>query len=199
VTRGTVIDDAIDRAVREMVQVDPPAGLRRRVESRLTAPGVQRGARMRYLAAAATLGALLLAATLVVRHDSPSQEGIGPASVPAVPPQQAIGTPKAERPAETRPAPLPDSNAQVSRTTPPARGRRVPHTEAIPMPEITNVFGTAGGMVAGASVSERESDSGLPPVDTVPAGAIEFTVLSIAPLTLEPLRVPPIPDARKRR
>src|SRR5215212_7388232 len=38
----TALDRAIDRAVRDMMQVDPPPGLRRRVLSRLEAPSARR-------------------------------------------------------------------------------------------------------------------------------------------------------------
>jgi len=68
------LEDAIDRAVREMLDVEPPADLRARVMERLPAPGSQRPASgfrltapgFRLLAAAAAIVLL----TMVVAHRS---------------------------------------------------------------------------------------------------------------------------------
>ena len=67
------------------------------------------------------------------------------------------------------------------------------------MPEITNVFGPPANTIAGASVSARESDSRGALAETVSATPIEIQVLTIAPLEIEPLRIPEIPAAERRR
>ena len=66
--RRSVLDDAIDRAVRRMVQVDGPPGLRRRVEARITAATLRSSAPwFRYVAAAAAIALLVLAAGVRLR------------------------------------------------------------------------------------------------------------------------------------
>ena len=67
------------------------------------------------------------------------------------------------------------------------------------MPEITNVFGPPANTIAGASVSARESDSLASLAETVPASPIDIQLLTIAPLEIEPLRIPEIPAAERRR
>src|SRR3954451_15887389 len=62
--RETRIDRAIDRAVREMVQIDPPAGLRRRVLARLNDSTERRGYFLpRYAFAAIAIAVLAVAVT----------------------------------------------------------------------------------------------------------------------------------------
>jgi hypothetical protein len=196
-SRPSVLDAAIDRAVRQMVQIDPPSGLRRRVLSRLTVPAAPNRARMPYVAAFATLGILVLAIGLLVRDRTPVSTVVSPASVQEAGKQQADST-KTGAPVNQRP-PVPDAAARAPRPTPPARGRRAPHAEAIPMPEITNVFGPPANTLTGASVSARESDSLGSVAETVPANPIEIQLLTIAPLEIEPLRIPEIPAAERRR
>lgn len=202
-SRPSVLDAAIDRAVRHMVQVDPPSGLHRRVLSRLRAPAAPKRASMRYVAAFATLGVLVLAVGLLVRDKAPVSTPVStvvsPATVPEARKQQADGTsPKAAGPLNQRPS-APDAAAPAPRPTPPARARRAPHAEVIPMPEITNVFGPPANTVAGASVSARESDSLGAPTEIVTASPIEIQLLTIPPLEIEPLRIPDIPAAERRR
>ena len=196
-SRPSALDDAIDRAVRQMVQIDPPSGLRRRVLSRLTVPAAPVRARMRYVAAFATLGILVLAVGLLVRQNTPVSTTVSPAPVQEAGKQQADSTRFAERPSSR--GRVPDAGSRTARPTPPARARRAPHAEVIPMPEITNVFGPPANTVTGASVSARESDSLGALAETVVASPIEIQLLTIAPLEIEPLRIPEIPAAERRR
>jgi hypothetical protein len=84
------LDDAIDRAVREMMDVDPPAGLRARVLARLDAPGHPwRPARL--LAGAAAVAIALLALLQPWRQapePEPRLATASPGQPPAVAPQQ---------------------------------------------------------------------------------------------------------------
>src|SRR5262245_65813028 len=66
------LDRAIDRAVREMMQVDPAPGLRRRVLSRINAPTERRAVpALRYTFAAAALAVLVLSISLMPGHVEP--------------------------------------------------------------------------------------------------------------------------------
>src|SRR6476619_1587649 len=165
------LDRAIDRAVREMMQVDPAPGLRRRVLSRIDAP-VARRARpvMRYAFAAAALAVLVLSITLLPDHvDAPTP-------------------PKA-----------PPMNVAKATPVPPLAGVIPPHEdgvrasvkssnvtkEPIRMPRITNVFGAQPPGVSAATVREpgpvRISPETLAPLAIVP--------LSARPIVIEPLVV----------
>jgi hypothetical protein len=194
--RPSVLDDAIDRAVRQMVQVDPPSGLRRRVLSRLALPATRSEARVRYMAAAAaTLAMLIVAAGLLVRDRTPVATDVKPASVVAGK-QQGESTKAAPRAYQTPLA----SKAGVPGAGPtPARVRRAPHAEVIPIPEVTNVFGPPANTIAGASVSARESDTVEPRAETISARPLEIQDLTIVPLDIEPLRIPEIAAAERRR
>jgi hypothetical protein len=196
-SRPSVLDAAIDRAVRQMVQVDPPSGLRRRVLSRLTAPAARGGARMRYVAFA-TLGILVLAVGLLVRDKTPVPTEVSPTTVQEAGKQQADAPRTAERLYQR--GALPGPGARAPRPAPArARPRPAPHAEVIPMPEITNVFGPPANTITGASVFARETDSRGSLAETVSASPIEIQLLTIAPLEIEPLRIPEIPTAERRR
>ena len=79
--RGS-LDVAIDRAVRRMMQVDPPAGLRHRVLARLGPVPSRRAAFFPRFAMAAAALAMLVLAVVVVRRETAAPVP-GPASQPA--------------------------------------------------------------------------------------------------------------------
>jgi len=159
------LDRAIDRAVREMMQVDPAAGLRRRVLSRINAP-VERRARpvMRYALAAAALVVVGLSITLIPGYVEP------PAPPKAPPMVFAGGAP---------PIVLPDFGAVVAVVVESGGLVSIP----IPMPRITNVFGAQPSGVSAATVREPGADRIAPetlePLMIVP--------LSARPIAIEPL------------
>lgn len=164
--REARIDRAIDRAVREMMQVDPPPGLRRRVLARLDEPGKRRGHLLpRFAFATATVVVVLLSATeLWYRSDAPTPPG---------PPKVA--------------------KMIVLTTTPPPpaiefRGPEIPGgritKEPIRMPRVTNVFGTRAGEVSAATVDAGGKRIVAPPLKIVP--------LSARPIVIEPLIIPPL-------
>src|SRR3982751_1533850 len=95
----SVLDDAIDRAVRQMVQVDGPPGLRGRVEARITATSLRSSAPwFRYVAAAAAIALLVFVVGLRREH----------APVPQT----------AEKTVESRPAPQPATASRVPEPAP---------------------------------------------------------------------------------
>jgi hypothetical protein len=172
------LDRAIDRAVREMVQVDPPPGLRRRVLSRLDAakrPSARITVRYAWAAAAFVI---MIAAVMFTRErpDAPVTT-VPVASQTAVVPAP---TPETRRPIVVPPPP----------TTPRATASRITR-EAIPMPRVTNVFGAPSRGVVAASDSGVEAIVTSPAASTPePPGAVPALV--IPPLTAAPIETPAI-------
>src|SRR3954468_20995491 len=83
--REARIDRAIDRAVREMVQIDPPPGLRRRVLSRLNESTGRAGyPSPRYVMAAIAVVFLLISVSLV-------QDRVEPPTPPKAPDIATMG------------------------------------------------------------------------------------------------------------
>ena len=164
------LDRAIDRAVREIMQVDPPPGLRRRVLSRLDAPGSPRTfPAMRYAFAAKAFAAAAVVVTVVSFALVPSQVE------PPAPPKP---------PAPTIASGVPPIDLEAVLSTPTAASRSIPtnsalvSTERIAMPRVTNIFGSQPAGVTAATVRE-------------PAAA-RVTTETLAPLRIVPLSARPI-------
>lgn len=161
------LDRAIDRAVRELMQIDPAPGLRRRVLSRINAPVERRVFPvMRYAFAAATLAAVVLSITLMPGHVEPPTPPQAPspivsAGAPPVDLEAVLSTSTITNPS----LPTPTRSPGISK-------------ERIPMPRITNVFGDRRSGVSAATV--REPD------------AIRVAPETLAPLTIVPLSARPI-------
>jgi hypothetical protein len=167
------LDRAIDRAVRKMMHVDPPPGLRRRVLSRLEPGAAERRLFVpRYAWGTAAL-VILIAAVMFTRDHRPEPVAVvpQPSVVAGAPPPPRVG------PATSRQAPLRVEPAPRSRSS----SGRMTH-ETIPMPRIANVFGTRTAVVSAAA------DSG---VEAVWPGA-ENLPNSIDPLVITPLTPAPI-------
>jgi hypothetical protein len=162
--REARIDRAIDRAVREMMQVDPPPGLRRRVLARLNESDKHRGPLLpRFAFAALAVVVLLLSATQFwYRSDAPT---------PPKPPDLAkMLAPRAiEVPTPVREFTGPDiPDRQIT-------------TERIRMPRVTNVFENRVGEVTAATINGGKQEIVLPALRIVPLSArpvvIELLVL----------------------
>jgi hypothetical protein len=96
------LDFEIDRAVREMLDVEPPAGLRARVLGRLESP--RRGMSWIWLVAPVAAAAVIILAVLVPwRHAAPPVVTSAPPSIanveplPIVPPATSPKTPESPR------------------------------------------------------------------------------------------------------
>jgi hypothetical protein len=175
----SVLDDAIDRAVRRMVQIDGPPGLRRRVEARITGATPRSSAPwLRYVAAAAAI--VLLVLVLGPRRDRP------------VVPQSADRTAESEPTPQTPPSrasepvsPTAALDAAVPGVQPGRKPARKPHVDVIPMPKIHNVFGDPANTVAAANVPGAEGVGSPRGTETTPAAetmAIEgLSVTSLTP------------------
>jgi hypothetical protein len=185
------IDRAIDRAVRKMMRVDPPAGLRRRVMSRIEAGPSSRGflgslragppGRSIFVPALAVAAAL---AILVIGLIATRNSGVprSPAAAPAVAVAEkapAGGNRVARALPDADPAPRPRRVL-----APPRRGFR---REPIPMAPVADIFGTRETSIAAASDPTADA------VWTDPAAAhVDDSVAAPAPLVVRPVGVPPI-------
>jgi hypothetical protein len=190
------LDRAIDRAVRTMMQVDPPPGLRRRIDARLAA-SPERAWPMSYAFAIAAVFVVAVALGLMLVQ-SGGQPGTG-ASPQATPVQQAAvpAPPPAVAPPAAAPAPAP-----------PAPGTRAaskdrPRAGSIPLPRIGNIFGEPSGRVASASIERADDAASEVPADrTAAANPGSQTLggpapLHIAPLEVKPLQVAPLAPPRR--
>ena len=170
---GTRMDRAIDRAVREMVQVDPALGLRRRVLSRLEVPRhVSRVPRYAWGTALLALAAVVL---MLVRDRPTEPVPAGPisAQVSAVPGPVADRT--ADLPIITSKPPSPRRSASPRVTR-----------EAIRMPRVANVFGAPSPAVSAAAATDSES------VQPASEDASQNSPAAVPPLVIAPLMPAPI-------
>lgn len=190
------IDDAIDRAVREMMMRDPRPGLRGRVLAglrRQPAAATTWLAGFRLAVAAALIVALASAGWRILRPpiDNPAPQT---AAVPARP---------STTPAPPPSAPSTDAAPSVTATRP---RTAAPSSVAAPrVPRRAPPSFPARGAVAAASVVADPDPVPLParpadPIDpgsaALPGGEIGIRMITIAPLWIEPLTVAPIRPPR---
>jgi hypothetical protein len=177
------LDRAIDRAVREMMQIDPPAGLRRRVLSRLESSDTRRPAFLpRYVFATAALAILVLAAMFMREHGGTRVESDAPPSVASTAPPRQQPVPATE-----------PHTAKDPKVT--ARGLSAPITrEPIPMPRVADVFGARTTRVSAAADPGSEGvwtgDPAGPKNVDVPSNPVP--PLTVTPLTAAPIETPAI-------
>jgi len=188
-----VLDRAIDRAVRTMMRVEPPPGLRRRVLARLEArPDTTLFPRL-----AVGLAAVALLVLAVAVLFEPAQ---GPVTRPAersAATRPSPGAAPADQPAPRAPA------AETPRATAPPRRTRPTTDTPLPMPRIASVFGARDARVAATAavvddvVFPAESAGGEPTADRpgLPP-AIGIPAIRIAPLEIGPIRVEPMPTRK---
>jgi hypothetical protein len=144
------IDRAIDRAVREMVQIDPPAGLRRRVLSRLNGSTERQGylSAPRYAVAAIALATLLISVTVMRNRGE----------APAPPNAPTLATMAPARAIQFDGDAMEPSRSQITR-------------QPIRMPRVTNVFGNRPGEVAAATTDAARRHILAPRLTIVPLSA----------------------------
>jgi hypothetical protein len=189
--RGSILDAAIDRAVRQMVRRDPAAGLRRRVEARITTARVPSAPPVfRYLAAAAAVALLVLAVGLRRERAPEPQNGARDVRLAS----ETAGAPPASANPREPPAGQAAVDHQEARTEPARKRSRRAHADVIRMPAIHNVFGEAADTVTGATVSPgpEAGSAAAVPATPAPAEMMAIPVLSVPPLHVEPLRIAPI-------
>ena len=175
--RGAGFDEAIDRAVREMLDVEPPAGLRGRVLDRIEntqSPGWS----WIWVAAPLTAAAILVLAVLM-----PSERG---RPVVAPPPKAAADVhlptaPLASPPPQTRP-PI----VVAKGSTLPPRGQQ--SIAAATLPPDSPFEGAQVEALAGPHPIAIDRLSGPPPpsVSDVSVAPIQIRALEISALTETP-------------
>jgi hypothetical protein len=167
------LDEAIDRAVHDLMSVDPSPGLRRRVMSRLDAGAARRGfGLLQYGVMASAFAALILAVVLMMARQGPVQTGNNHTTLAS------------QAPAATAPVRESTTTAPRSKETIPGRGARSRITsERIPMPRVANVFGSRPSGVSAATEPQVET------VWPLPASATDNPP-AVAPLVIAPLEIP---------
>ena len=177
------MDMAIDRAVRRMMHVDPAAGFRRRVMSRIDAPPARRLFLFpAYAAGAAALAILVLA--VVVTRDSrldpaPATPAVAVVADRMLPPDNPVARP-------TEPV-APQAPARRTVT----RRRAGFHSEPIPMPRVADVFGTRTSAVAATADPTTDAVWTTPPAAGVDNNIAAMPVV-VRPLDLIPIETHPI-------
>lgn len=155
------LDDAIDRAVRELMTIDPRPGLRRRVLSRLERRAGGASAAARLLVPAAALLAIVVAVMLWDPAGAPTPS-------PASDSQTASAPPPVERATSPKPAapqPIPEAPSRAANAS----------------PRSESIFGPRTGRVTATAVPAATAREALP-VD-----ATEETLVPFAPITMTPL------------
>ena len=183
--RDARFEEAIDRAVREMLDVEPPAGLRGRVLDRIDAvstnpstnPVVSAFRRNSWwIAGPVAAAALLVLAVLVPwRHAAP------PIATPAAPSMASVETPRIVAPAVSPKTPEPPRTASITRPAPRRiEDRIVVATVAAaddPTPQIAPLTAIAPITVAGTHPEE------IAPKQIAISPLTPITELQIAPLS----------------
>jgi len=183
------LDRAIERAVRDMIQIDPRPGFRRRVLTRLDPEPVRSSAFLRIAVVAGAL-AILILAVLVVVPDRGSRTPAGSVAdttaVAQKPPQTAAGKPAVT---ETNSTPVPQGPRRGEQL-----GRRLT-TEQIPTAPVANLFGDRNNAAAAASV-DADTVWATPAPETQEDRTVMPPPLVIAPLEPPPPIVIPVLNPR---
>jgi hypothetical protein len=192
----TRVDEAIDRAVRDLMRREPPAGFRARVLSRLEAPR-RRFAVWPALATATGVLAVAAIGTLLLREvrvDTPPaaapvsvSQSAPPPRPEAAPPSQAVGAPPVDPPARRAPraepirtATFPPRDDRVSATS--LAPTRSEPAEAMPPPVLD------------------ETESFLPSPSRIDVRPLTSpTPIDIAPIIIPPLHIPRMQPASPPR
>jgi hypothetical protein len=172
------LDEAIDRAVRDIMSAEPRPGLRGRVLERLEHPRTAWFTVPRFAAAAAVLASVVLAVFLLTRPAP-----VEPTSVAETQPVLPAPPVVAPRQDPGSVPPPPDPKRTVKARVPPA----------FPAP----------GTVAAANVPETMAFAADVPdlprivvVDGIPAPAIVFDKITIQPIAMPPIVIDPIRPPR---
>jgi hypothetical protein len=177
---GGRLDEAIDRAVRGIMQVDPRPGLRNRVAERLHAPARRNWTVPAFAAVAAMIALVVALGVLRTPETRPPAEPrvvSAPPAAPAVPPS----SPQAEPAPQNTSGPLPGRSERL----------RLRTTESI--------FGPRTGRISAASLASDaaaddvpEAAAELPESQLLPAAIAPISPIVIAPITVPPIRIQPL-------
>lgn len=182
------IDEAIDRAVRDIMHHEPPPGLRRRVLARLDTPDPRRRFLPQFAFAAVALVAVV-AAVMVLRNRGDGENTAAPRTEIAATQPAAPSTPPAAPVTVATPAPEKTAAPPVAvRQAPPRVERR--QTPPADRQQLERIFGPRQGLVSATSV--KGADAAPPASVPPPADLPDAPGLAITPIKIDPLFVPPI-------
>ena len=182
------LDDVIDRAVREITDVEPQAGFDHRVMRRLARrrPPV---AVPRFAIATAAAAALLLLA--VVLRDGPERP-VAPPSTPAA----AVDTPLAERPVRREPTvstEAPTRRTARTRTSAPPRRGMVTAASIADMPEGPSEDAPVIVMLPGLDAPPALA------VDGIRQRAVNLPEITMSSIEIDRLNLEPLRPGNERR
>ena len=184
-TSSSRLDRAIDRAVHDMMQIDPSPGFRRRVLARLDPEPVRSSIVWRFVVVSGALVMLVLIVMLV----APNRR----TELPTTADRQAAAAPQPST-ASTLPKPELNTDAPRREVQPSVRvqpGRRRLTSEPIQMPHVANVFGNRNATAGAASV---DADALWPPAANVPeehdGGLSPLVIPALEPPA--PIVIPPL-------
>ena len=187
------LDDAIDRAVREMMDVDAPPEFRARVAARIERPASGFPGWLRLAVAGGAAAAVIVAFTLARRPD--------PASIPAK-------TATSGAASATVPSAAPSSESSVARgasvavSTPPARRdtrpRRIDRnvTQQIATGAIVAAAVEDAMPEAAVTALERIDGIAIAPLAQEPVGPAPLVIAPLTPVT--ELEIAPLPPQAGR-
>lgn len=186
------LDNAIDRAVRGMMQVDPLPGLRHRVADRLEAPARRSWAIPAFATAAAMV--VLIVAFALLRD--PAAQPPGVPRITTISPVAPVLPPPS---AEVQTAAEPQGVVPVTAT--PERLR--PRTSG-------SIFGSRTGRVSAANLTGEPVPGNIgtpvveaaveppppPPGALAPLAPITIVPIAVTPIQIQPLTLNPVRDQR---
>ncbi len=183
----TRLDAAIDRAVRQFMSAEPPAGLRRRVLARLADQPA--AAWHRWGFATAAVAAIVLTVVLMRPGTPPSTPSgshvSADAAVPSASAEPAAGPAVTE---QVEPAP--------ARVTPERRARMETLPEPPPGTRVQDVFGPPPARIAAASVETAPAPSASGDDPLAHIESLMVPAIAIPPLVVPPLAIPPLPTQK---
>jgi len=186
------LDREIDRAVREMLDVEPPAGLRGRVMQRIEEGHVASGFSRKILWAGLPVAA---AAVILIAVVLARREGAAPPPTPATAPSIAKAAPASEPPTSTQssPAGTPRTATAIDRRrvdVPPREAQRVTATAAVESAPVEDFPRIPSLSIPALSVSDIQR--------VAPAAAP--TQLGVAPIAEPaPIEFEPLPLSPRER
>jgi hypothetical protein len=180
------LDNAIDRAVREMLDAEPPPGLRGRVIDRIESP--RRGFAWIWIAAPVAAAAIVVLAVLLPSKSAP----------PVVEPVTTVATKETTAPPQPATSTPPPAVTQVP--SQPAIARVTPRPVRRQPSAATTV--AAASVEAGADIAWLEPLPGPEAIDVAalePSKAPSIPSIDLAPAQIPALEVRPITDTPRER
>ncbi len=191
----TQLDEAIDRAVREMMNVEPTDDLRQRVLDEIAGtPQWVMPWRTLAAASAALAAIVLLIVNLITRQPAPPESRM--ASTRAVPPIEQTTPPPATKPSTPAASPtLPRDTLPIAQRPGRATPLVAPHTAQERLVEAASI---PGPLALETATTPAEPLAPVLPVaiTLLYMPPIKPSEIEITQITLEPIEIVPLPSRR---